>query len=85
MACVAETRQKSMNSFQPFFSSKIEEDVSDWLFTTELNLNAAFVTQENRAVVAASYLRANALSPKNLEFSNHSLKQEVWDSYNFLH
>ena len=54
-------RSKPMNSKQQLFSGKESENVKDWLFITNLNLETAEVNEELKTVTAAGYLRENAL------------------------
>jgi hypothetical protein len=50
-----------MNPSQPLFSGKLNEDVEEWLFITEVNMSAAGVHESRKVYVAAGYLRENAL------------------------
>jgi predicted aspartyl protease len=55
-----EPRQFSMNSTQPLYKGKFNEDLDEWLWTTETNLNAAGIEGARQVIVAAGYLRENA-------------------------
>ena len=56
-----EPRQFAMNSAQPLFRGKFNEDVDEWLFTTTTNMEAAGIQPNRKVIVAAGYLRENAL------------------------
>jgi hypothetical protein len=53
--------QFSMSSAQPLFSGKLNENMEDWLFTAEINIKAAGIQDDRKVMVAAGYLRDNAL------------------------
>lgn len=55
-----EPRQFSMNSSQPLYKGKFNEDLDEWLWTTETNLSAAGIEAGRQVIVAAGYLRENA-------------------------
>jgi hypothetical protein len=55
-----EPRQFSMNLTQPLYKGKFNEDLDEWLWTTETNLNAAGIEGVRQVIVAAGYLRENA-------------------------
>ena len=56
-----ESRPKQINPTQPTFSGKPAENVSQWLYTMEQNLNLAKVADNDKPTYASTYLRDVAL------------------------
>ena len=54
---VSQEKEKSMNSSQPLFYGKPNENVDLWIFTTDQNLNNAHIKETNKLTTAASYFR----------------------------
>lgn len=52
---------KPMNQSQPTFSGKDTESIDNWIFTTNTNMDAANIPQDERLNVAVGYLRKRAL------------------------
>ena len=54
-------KAKTLNSKQLTFYGTGNENEKDWLFSTNLNMEAAHVDEEDKTTIAAGYLRNNAL------------------------
>ena len=74
-------KSKPLNSKQQTFSGKENENVKDWLFTINLNLQTAEVSENQKAVVAAGYLRDNAIQIYRQATENKKLN---WEEFNDL-
>lgn len=60
-AAPAPPKIKTINPSQPTFAGKVEENIDNWIFTTEVNLNVANVTDNDKPTYASTYLRDVAL------------------------
>jgi hypothetical protein len=54
-------KEKPINQTQPTFGEKTDENVDNWIFTTDLNLEAANIPNRDKIKIASGYLRDNAL------------------------
>ena len=55
------TKSRSMNNSQPLFSGKKDENILNWLQITVTNMTVAKIEEDEKVLVASTYLREGAL------------------------
>ena len=74
-------KAKTLNSKQQTFYGTVNENVKDWLFSTNLNMEAAHVEEDEKTTIAAGYLRNNALQVYRQAVAENDID---WDDFQNL-